>query len=110
MFQGVFDILLARKIVSTLLFDKCSRFHISHIVYEKFFLAIVSLGLGTSRSFALLVSYFETRDVFLDFCLRISGHCSFRSLWTIIAWSSLINSFTLNAGDGILSLIGADCG
>ena len=32
MFQGVFDVLLAQKIASNVLFEKCSRFHISNIV------------------------------------------------------------------------------
>ena len=44
----------------------------------------------------------------MNFCLRISGHCSFKILCTIIAWSSLISSFTHSIADGILSLIGAD--
>ena len=34
MLQGVFDILLAQKIASNLLFEKCSRFHISKIVWD----------------------------------------------------------------------------
>ena len=34
MFQGVFDVLLAQKIVSNLLFEKCSRFHISKIIWD----------------------------------------------------------------------------
>ena len=44
----------------------------------------------------------------MNFCLKTSRHCSFEDLWTITAWSSLINSFTLNVADGILPLIGAD--
>ena len=62
--------LISLKIVSNLLFEKCSRFHISSIVwdiiqhlgtlYEKPFLVISSLGRGICRSFALLTSYFET--------------------------------------------------
>ena len=36
MFQGVFDALLAKKIVSNLLFEMCSRFQISHIVWDIF--------------------------------------------------------------------------
>ena len=49
----------------------------------------------------------------MNFYLRISGPCSFRILCTIIAWSSLISSFTLSVADGILSLIalsGGSCG
>ena len=69
MFQGVFDVLLAQKIVSNLLFEKCSStflvlfgisFHTLAPLYEKLFLVISSLGLGICTSFALLVSYFET--------------------------------------------------
>ena len=33
-FQGAFDVLLARTIVSNLLFGKCSIFHISNIVRD----------------------------------------------------------------------------
>ena len=83
-------------------------FHTLAPLYEKLVLVISILGRGICRSFALLVSYFETWDLFMNFCLRISGHCSFRILCTIIAWSSLISSFTLSVADGILSLIGAD--
>ena len=34
MFQGVFDDLLAQKIVSNLLFEKCNGFYISNIIWD----------------------------------------------------------------------------
>ena len=99
-------------------FLKCRRPCISHITwvsfrtlapfYEKLFLVTSSLGIGTCRLPTLLVSYFETGDLFVNFCIRISGHCLFKISCSINAQSSLINSFTLNIVDGILSLIGAD--
>ena len=49
-------------------------FHTLASLYEKLFLVITSLGLGTCRLFTLLVSYFEIGDLFVNFCLRISGH------------------------------------
>ena len=67
MFQGVFDVLMAEKIVSDLRFGKCSRFHISNIVWDVIphlgtftRKALFSyLGLGTCSSRTLLVSYFS---------------------------------------------------